>query len=158
MLHIWPHTDPIRDTNKKGMCLILHISGREDVCIGITYINQGLKSPPCLTMSDHAGIGVICNVHFLGWYTNVWRGCCVLVELCLAPELTLQYDQPEGDSSCPHQSFSANILTPKEGSIFILASIINISYQMNSRSLLGPFFAVWCTINLVINVKIKPKL
>ena len=46
VLHIYPHAAPTCDTNNKERCFIFHLSGQEDVWIGIGYIDQVLKAPP----------------------------------------------------------------------------------------------------------------
>ena len=41
------------------------------------------------------------------------KGCCISVDI-YDSVLTWRSDQPTGVLACPHQSFSANLLTPKE--------------------------------------------
>ena len=58
----------------------------------------------------------------------------------LAPDPTSRYDQQVGASAYPQRSFSANIFTPKYVDSFTLASLTNISYQMDLEWMLGPCF------------------
>ena len=58
------------------------------------------------------------------------------------PEITSRSDLPVESSAYPQKRFYENTLTPKDNSSFILASLTNRSHQVNSRSLLGPCFAV----------------
>ena len=55
------------------------------------------------------------------------------------PEITWWSDQPAGIPVYPQRSFSENILTPKDGSSFILQSLTNRSNQVNLRILRGQF-------------------
>ena len=63
---------------------------------------------------------------------------------CEDPGITSLPDQIVGALAGPQKSFSENILTPKYRGIFILASLINRSHQVNSRILLVPCFSVIC--------------
>ena len=89
---------------------------------------------------NHAVIGVICDVHFPEWVTNVWMGYCVEVDMYMVPELTSWSEKPVGASACPQRIFFSKILTPKYGGSFILAGIPNGSDQVNFRILFGPCF------------------
>ena len=53
---------------------------------------------------------------------------------------------PIGALEYPHPRFSTKLLTPKYGSRFILESLNNRSHQVNSIIMIGPCFAVACTI------------
>ena len=55
-----------------------------------------LNHTHCLTVPNHAVIGVICDVHFPGWFTNVWMGYCVEVDMYMVPELTSWSEKPVG--------------------------------------------------------------
>ena len=57
----------------RGSGFISCYLGQEDVCIGISYNNHGLKAPHCLTMTNYAGIGGRRNVYLPGRVINVWR-------------------------------------------------------------------------------------
>ena len=63
-----------------------------------------------------------------------------MVELSLAPEITLRYDQPVEDLDYPQQKFTENISTPQDGDSFTLASITNGSKQVKLIILRGPYF------------------
>ena len=74
--------------------------------------------------------------------------------------LTSQYDQLAGVLAWMHQIFSAKLLTPKDGSSFILASLTSRSHQVNYRILLVPCFTVvvynetwWPLLNVHLNYK-----
>ena len=57
---------------------------------------------------------------------------------CEESVLTSRYYQLVDVSACPQQRFSAKILTPKDGSSFILERTTNGIYQVNLRILYGP--------------------
>ena len=54
----------------RTVVFIFHLSGQDYVCIDIGSRNQGLKSPPLLTVLDHAGIDGRYDVCFPGWDTH----------------------------------------------------------------------------------------
>ena len=94
-----------------------------------------------------------------GIYQCQLKGCCVSVDL-EDYGLTSRYDQPERILACPQQSFYANILTPKDGGRFVLASLTDRSHQVNSRNLLGPCFTVVVYVEIwrpMLNVQLSYK-
>ena len=123
-------------TTTEGI-FIYHISYQEVFLIVIDSRNK-VKTTRVIYASNHAGIGGKCNVHFTGWNTNVWRGCFISVELCMAPDINLLYDQPVRTSSYPQRKFYVQLLNPTDGGSFTLASLTNISHQVNLRSLRSP--------------------
>ena len=122
---------------------ILHISGQEDVCIGLGSINQGLKSP-IVFMSNHLVVGGIFNAHFLGWNTNVYRVCIELWWSCEDTSLTLRSVKTIGTLDYPQKSPTENLSTPKYSGISTMESMNNRSHQASSRILIGLYFSVLC--------------
>ena len=78
------------------------------------------------------------------------KECCSLVDMCLTLDLTSRYDQPVGASYYSQWSFSANLLTPKDGGSSTLEILTNRSHQVDSRILCSPCFV------LKILCKMKP--
>ena len=102
-------------TTRNGV-FIFRLSGQEDVCIGIVSRNQGLKAP-LLSYRDQP-----CMDWWKMWcmFPRVVNQCQLkgfwsLVDLCLAPVIASQSDQPVGDSACPQWSLYSKIWTPKDG-------------------------------------------
>ena len=62
------------------------------------------------------------------------------VDLFPAPDLTFQSGQQRGSSSYFQKKITTKILTLKDGSNFMLASLSNIIHQVNMIILRGPFF------------------
>ena len=113
------------------------------------------KSTCVIYAASYVGIGGRCDACLPKWDTNVCRVCWISVELCLAPEITSWYDQPLGDSYYLQRSFSEKLVTAKEGVSFTLASLTNISHQVNPRILHGPCFVscmkdepMWWLLNM----------
>ena len=126
-------------TTSEGV-FIFNISGQEYVCIGVGFINQGLKSP---LLSYRV-------ITFRYWWKMQFTFPRVgfqymegMLHICGAvPDARskLAVGRPRGALAYPHQIFSTKIQTPKDNSSFALASLTNRSHQVSSRILLGPCF------------------
>ena len=79
-------------------------------------------------------------------YITISGGDAAYQWRCEEPGLTSRHDKLVGASAFPQQSLSANILTTKDSGIFILTCLTRRIHQVNSISLTGPCFAVWCTM------------
>ena len=54
--------------------IIFNSSGQGDFCIVLGSTNQGLKSPCCINVPVHTGVGGICDSHCTGWDINLLMG------------------------------------------------------------------------------------
>ena len=140
MLRIWSHAAPMCDTNNKGSFFYFTYVRSRGCLHWYNFQKWGFKNPSCITVPEHAGIRVRCNVCYPGWATNVWRVCRVSVEMWLAPDITLRSDQPIVPLYYLQLSFCTTLLTPNGHCRFILAGLTNGIYQVSFKILLGPSF------------------
>ena len=60
----------------------------------------------------------------------------------------LVFGSPRGASAYLHQKLTPRLLNLTDDGSFILASMVNISYQVDLRSLCGPFFVFKILFNM----------
>ena len=124
------------------------------------FHKSGFKSTlvvlPCPTMQ--VLVEDVVYVSQCGIPMYVWDA--LYLWICDDPGLISWSDQIVGAAACSHQSFSSKLLTPKDVSSFILVNITNRSHQVNSRSMIGPCFAVvvydetrWPMLNVHLSYK-----